>query len=142
MSDLDIARALAEFRALGASRRDQARSGPDTLRTSAASPAPQPAWTSESLEDRRFDGPHARLFPFIGRKVRTPKGAGVLQQVFRDRCAVALDAEAQSYLHFFPPTEIEPVSWLVGNEDFSPKSLKRVLEGRRGVSSRRANDDH
>ena len=89
-------------------------------------------WLHElSLDyERRFGAPYARLFAFVGRKVRTPEGPGVLHQVFRDRCAVALDAEAQKYLHFFPPETIEPVSWVVGDEDLSPKPAGRVLEGR------------
>jgi len=96
-------------------------------------PTPILVWPPESLEsEAKFGAPYARLFPFIGRKVRTPDGAGVLLQVFRERCAVALDVEAQKYLHFFPPGEIEPVSWLVGDQDLSPKPSRTVLEGIHG----------
>lgn len=42
---------------------------------------------------RRFGQPHARLFPLIGRKVRTPGGQGTLLQVFADRVTVLLDSE-------------------------------------------------
>jgi|SRR5215472_2915915 len=43
----------------------------------------QGCWPLESLEaERRFHcQPHAKLFPFIGRKVRTPQGPGTLIQV-------------------------------------------------------------
>ena len=36
-------------------------------------------WPPESVAaERRFGQPHARLFPFLGRKVRTPGGPGTL----------------------------------------------------------------
>jgi hypothetical protein len=92
--------------------------------------------------EQKFGAPYARLFLFIGRKVRTPEGAGVLHQVFRDRSAVALDSEARNYLHFYPPTEIEPVSWLVGDEDSSPKPSRGFLECRRPARSGRVIDEH
>jgi hypothetical protein len=79
-------------------------------------------WPSESLEaEYKFGAPSARLFPFIGRKVRTPQGPGVLLQVFRERCAVVLDSEAVQRMQFVKPDEIEPVSWLVGDEDLCPE---------------------
>jgi hypothetical protein len=60
----------------------------------------------------RFGQPHAKLFPFIGRKVRTPEGPGTLLQVFADRVSVVLDSE-RSRCSFFPPGRVEPVSWEV-----------------------------
>jgi len=90
-------------------------------------PSPQPAepesilsrepraapdsWPRASLDaERRCGQPHAKLFPFLGRKVRTPAGPGTLLQVFADRVTVLLDSEL-SKCSFFSPTEIEPVSW-------------------------------
>ena len=62
---------------------------------------------------RRFHGqPHAMLFPFIGRKVRTPAGLGTLLQVFADRCTVVLDFQVAQCARF-APDETEPVSWEV-----------------------------
>ncbi len=62
---------------------------------------------------RRFHGQsHARLFSFLGRKVRTPAGMGTLLQVFADRCTVVLDSHVAQCAHF-APDEIEPVSWEV-----------------------------
>jgi len=58
--------------------------------------------------ERRFGQPHAKLFPFLGRKVRTPGGPGTLLQVFADRVTVLLDSEL-SRCSFFRPAEIEPV---------------------------------
>jgi len=58
----------------------------------------------------RFGQPHAKLFPFIGRKVRTPAGPGTLLQVFANRVTVVLDSE-MSRCSFFPPAGIQPVSW-------------------------------
>jgi hypothetical protein len=68
-------------------------------------------WPSASLDAvRRFGQPHAKLFPFIGRKVRTPSGAGTLIQVFAGRVTVLLDSQT-AQCSVFPPTDIEPVSW-------------------------------
>ena len=72
--------------------------------------AGQGNWPSASADaERRFGQPHARLFPFLGRKVWTPVGPGTLLQVFADRVTVLLDSEL-SKCSFFRPTEIEPVS--------------------------------
>ncbi len=60
--------------------------------------------------ERKFGQSHAKLFPFIGRKVRTPNGPGTLLQVFADRVTVVLDSE-RSRCSFFPPGRVEPVSW-------------------------------
>jgi hypothetical protein len=69
------------------------------------------SWPPESFEAaRRFMQPHAKLFPFIGRKVRTPDGPGTLIQVFADRVTVVLDSEL-SRCSFFVPRETKPVSW-------------------------------
>ena len=65
----------------------------------------------ESAEaERRFGQPHAKLFPFIGRKVRTPDGPGTLLQVFADCVTVVLDS-GRSRCSFFPPGRVEPVCW-------------------------------
>lgn len=53
---------------------------------------------------------HAKLFPFLGRKVRTPAGSGVLLQVFAERVTVLLDSELDR-CSFFQPAEVEPVNW-------------------------------
>lgn len=67
-------------------------------------------WPPESQgADQRFGQPHAKLFPFIGRKVRTPEGPGMLLQVFADRVTVVLDSQV-SRSSVFHPCEIEPVS--------------------------------
>jgi hypothetical protein len=57
----------------------------------------------------RFGQSHAKLFPFLGRKVRTPAGLGMLLQVFADRCTVLLDSDLAQCARF-APGEIEPVS--------------------------------
>ena len=73
----------------------------------------QKAWPTASLRaEQRFGQPHAKLFPFIGRKVRTPTGPGILLQVFAGRVTVLLDSEL-SRCSFFRPLDIEPVSWEV-----------------------------
>jgi hypothetical protein len=67
-------------------------------------------WPQASLNvERRFhDQLHARLFPFIGRKVRTPGGPGTLIQVFAERATVMLEVEL-SKCAWFHPTEVVPV---------------------------------
>jgi hypothetical protein len=59
--------------------------------------------------EQRFSQPHARLFPFLGRKVRTPSGPGTLLQVFADRVTVLLEAEL-SKCSVFKLRDVEPVS--------------------------------
>jgi hypothetical protein len=69
------------------------------------------SWPTASLDaEQRFGQPHARLFPFLGRKVRTPAGPGTLLQVFADRVTVLLDSELKR-CRFFQPAEIEPANW-------------------------------
>lgn len=70
--------------------------------------------TSQAAE-RRFGRRHALLFPFIGHKVRTPNGPGTLLQVFADRVTVVLDSQL-SNCSFFPPRQIDPVSWELAEE--------------------------
>ena len=60
--------------------------------------------------ERRFGQAHAKLFSFIGRKVRTAAGIGTLIQVFADRCTVLLDSEVSKCARF-APAEIGPVNW-------------------------------
>jgi hypothetical protein len=59
---------------------------------------------------QRFHGQsHAKLFSFIGRKVRTPSGPGTLIQVFIDRCTVVLDSQVSQCARL-PTEQVEPVS--------------------------------
>jgi len=69
-----------------------------------------PGFSAPFDEERRFGQPHERLFPFLGRKVRTPAGLGTLLQVFADRCTVVLDSHV-AHCARFAPGEIEPVTW-------------------------------
>jgi hypothetical protein len=57
----------------------------------------------------RFGQQHAKLFPLLGCKVRTPEGAGTLIQVFAERVTVLLDSERDK-CSVFTPAQIEPVS--------------------------------
>ncbi len=64
----------------------------------------------ESLDvEGRFNQEQAKLFPFLGRKVWTPKGPGTLLQVFAGRVTVLLDADLNK-CSFFSRPEIQPVS--------------------------------
>ena len=66
-------------------------------------------WPPESQEAvRKFGQSHARLFPFIGHKVRTPEGPGTLIQVFAGQVTVLLDCELDKCA-WFHPKEVTPV---------------------------------
>jgi hypothetical protein len=43
----------------------------------------------------RFGQPHARLFPFINRRVWTPEGMGTLFTAYAQHCEVVLDSTGQ-----------------------------------------------
>ncbi len=60
--------------------------------------------------ERRFGQPHARLFPFLGRRVQTPAGQGRLIQIFTERVAVDcgdVGPDGTGKVRFFQPSEIE-----------------------------------
>lgn len=59
--------------------------------------------------EQRFGQPHAKLFPFLGRKVRTPRGPGTLIQVLAERVTVLLDSKRDK-CNFFTPMQIEPLN--------------------------------
>ncbi len=66
------------------------------------------AWPPESLDaERRFGRWHARLYPFLGKTVSTPRGAGRLVQVFPERASVVLPGEASAGV--FLPEELSPL---------------------------------
>jgi hypothetical protein len=96
--------------ALKVSRKQQEESPAQEPSAKSRPPLRVDVWPSASLDaERRFGQPHAKLFPFIGCKVRTPAGVGMLVQVFAERVTVLLDSEL-SRCSLFRPTEIEPVS--------------------------------
>jgi TubC N-terminal docking domain len=62
----------------------------------------------ESLEaERRFCQAHARLFPFIGKRVWTPVGTGVLLSVFAERCEIHPDGAIRTVR--VPAREVRPI---------------------------------
>lgn len=64
-------------------------------------------WPPESLDsERRFGSWHARLYPFVGETVSTPRGAGRLVQVFPERASVILPGEER--IGVFLPGEVLP----------------------------------
>ena len=68
-------------------------------------------WPAESFEaERRFGQAHAKLFPFLGRKMRTPAGPGTLIQVFAERVTILLDSEV-SKCTSFALGEVQPACW-------------------------------
>ncbi len=74
----------------------------------------EPCWPSGSHGAvEKFGDWSARLYPFIGRTVRTPKGLGELLQVFRDRATVLLDSERirlerEQRVSLFDPRDVCP----------------------------------
>jgi|SRR5215467_2668799 len=98
-------------RRYASSRESREEWAEEEIRRESYVPVPLGVWPPTSLDmEQRFAQPHAKLFPFIGRKVRTPAGTGTLLQVFAKRVMVVLDSE-MSRCSFFPPAEIQPVSW-------------------------------
>ena len=94
--------------ALKVSRKQQEESPAQEPSAKSRPPLRVDVWPSASLDaERRFGQPHAKLFPFLGRKVRTPIGVGTLIQVFADRCT---DSQV-SQCDRFPLVDIVPVSW-------------------------------
>jgi len=83
---------------------------PVSAREALTNVAAENGWQLECQRaEERFAQAHAKLFPLLGRKVRTPAGPGTLLQVFADRVAVVLDSEL-SKCSCFSPDQIEPVS--------------------------------
>lgn len=67
-------------------------------------------WPPESVTaERLFGQPHAKLFPLIGRKVKTPAGPGTLLQVFAERVTVLLDSDVDKCA-VFSPEEIKAIA--------------------------------
>jgi hypothetical protein len=71
-------------------------------------------WPPESYEaERKFNSTHARLFPFLGKRVRTPRGEGILFTAFSSRAEVVMPAmevpDGSQKVKVFHPDEITPV---------------------------------
>jgi hypothetical protein len=65
-------------------------------------------WPEASREAvRRHGEPWARLYPFLGKSILTPRGAARLVGVLPERATVVLDAEP-SRASFFLPSELRP----------------------------------
>lgn len=75
------------------------------------------SWPKKCLDaERRFGHQEARLYPLIGKRVVTPKGAGVLERVFEGSIGVALDSDPNKVTFFEKPEEIYPDSSNPGDE--------------------------
>ncbi|HSL82534.1 MAG TPA: hypothetical protein VLF66_07130 [Thermoanaerobaculia bacterium] len=68
----------------------------------------------------RFGKPCARLYPFLGREVETPRGRGRLLKVFAERVMVVLDT-APSQASFFLPSEVRPPGVAVASTSTEPE---------------------
>lgn len=65
-------------------------------------------WPEVSREAvRRYRVPQARLYPFLGQTVLTPRGAGRLVGVLPERASVLLDGEPE-HPSVFLPSELRP----------------------------------
>ena len=67
-----------------------------------------PAATTLADSERRF-GPGSGYLALLGRRVMTPRGAGVVVQVFRDRLTVAFgeNGAPSKVVSFFRPNDVE-----------------------------------
>ncbi|MBI3968344.1 MAG: hypothetical protein HY329_22125 [Chloroflexi bacterium] len=64
-------------------------------------PSDAVAWAEGCLDaERRHGQLHARLFPLLGQGVRTPQGAGKLDQVFEGRATVILERSPTQLTYF------------------------------------------
>lgn len=73
------------------------------------------SWPEASRDAvREYRVPHARLYPFLGRRVLSPRGRGRLLQVFADRAVVNLAGRVSVFL----PSEVRPPE--VANEYEEP----------------------
>lgn len=74
-------------------------------------------WPAESLEaESRFGCPEARLYPFLGKTVQTPQGAGVLWQVLsKERVGVVIENGERRVVYFSLPEIGPPTEKLRGN---------------------------
>lgn len=70
-------------------------------------------WPAASLDAARKFGDHGRLFPFIGRRVWTPRGFGELFIVFEKRVEVRLDRSG--VVAMFKPADVVPAPPEKGN---------------------------
>lgn len=53
---------------------------------------PEPLWSDASLEyQRRFGQSHAKLFPFLGKRIWTPHGPALLLCAYAYQCEVLPD---------------------------------------------------
>jgi hypothetical protein len=76
---------------------------PETERPKQLFSTGEQAFSESSPE--RFGQPHERLFPYIGKQVRTPLGTGILVTAYETRCEVARDS-TPGRLTVFRPEEI------------------------------------
>src|SRR5271157_988345 len=96
MSEKDpvIAEALQAMRRAFGDRPAAPTSASAAASAPTVSPKLELAFTPESLDaEHKFGRTYALLFPFLNKRVHTPKGLGVLHQVLGERCCrVALDS--------------------------------------------------
>lgn len=61
-------------------------------------------WPEKSLEcERKFGGPHARLYPFVGKTVGTTHGSAKLLQVFANHAVVVYANEPKKAVNLYIP---------------------------------------
>lgn len=68
-------------------------------------------WPPECLEsEKRFGCPEARLYPLLGKEVRTPEGTGTLWQVLSvERVGVVREVDGQERVVYFSLEEVRPI---------------------------------
>ena len=72
------------------------------------SPIVERLWSPGAFEAvERFGQAHARLFPFIGKRIWTPDGAGELLSVFAEQCEILLDGSLRTARVL--PEDVRPI---------------------------------
>ena len=65
-------------------------------------------WPVECIKsEQKYGHCAARLYPLIGKVVETPRGVGLLWQVFANRAGVLMDGN-RKWLLFITPEDIKP----------------------------------
>jgi hypothetical protein len=87
-------KALADLNAKPHRQSEPSAQSRAVAKLEAESPEPkQTPWPAASLEaEQRFGQSHARLFPFIHKRVWTPAGIGILLSVFLEQCEILPDS--------------------------------------------------
>ena len=100
-------------------------------------------WPTESLDaQHRFGSSHAKLFPFIDKRVRTPNGYGRLFTVFAECVEVAMEKTGK--IGVFSPRDVVPAQeeLAAGAQASASLTMPSILSSGPTVTPRRSSPPH